>query len=91
MELFAYTSEGVSFEGSFSKKEKETTDEECMTDGIKYVNRGMNTRPLKDQETQVEIKKKRTKENGDVESFIKKVEDLMHKELDKTSKAFQCI
>ena len=90
MEFSSYKTEGASFQGSASIRESVTADDETMTEDVKFSNRGMNTRPPKDAETQVEANKPASKESGDISSFLQRVEPLISKELDKTSKAFQC-
>lgn len=90
MELFAVTGEGGIFEGFSVARARESNEAETMTEEIEYVSRGMNTRPLKSQETQVESQKQKVKDSGDTVGFMQKVEEVMNKELGKTSKAFQC-
>jgi hypothetical protein len=90
MEFSSYITEGTSLQGYASLRESVKTDDETMTDDVKFTNRGMNTRPPKDAETQIEVSKPPSKESGDISSFLQRVEPLISKELDKTSKAFQC-
>ena len=90
MELFSYPGETTSFSSCTASKVSETTESETMTDEISYQNRGMNTRPLKSIETQVELRAHTGKDSGDILPFLEKVEPLMVKELLKTTKAFQC-
>lgn len=90
MELFPYTTESTSLHGSKKvARDKSSSEQESQTEDISYTNRGMATRPLLDKETQFN-RKIRVKDSTSVEDFLKKVEPLMTRELQKTSKAFQC-
>ncbi len=89
MELTSFTTESVSIRGYKKSKESEKTEQDIQTEDLSYSSRGMNTRPLVSKETQFS-RKIRVKESTSVEDFLKKVEPLMSKELEKTSKAFQC-
>ena len=89
MELSSYTTESASVRGYKKSSEASKTEQDSQTEDITYSNRGMNTRPLLSKETQFS-RKIRVKESTSVEEFLKKVEPLMVKELEKTSKAFQC-
>lgn len=90
MELFSFPGENSFFSSQTDAKTSSNTEAEVLTEEIEYFSRGMNTRPLKSTETQVELKYRKPKETSDVVAFISKVESLMSKELLKTSKAFQC-
>jgi WD repeat-containing protein 34 len=90
MELSSFKGENIRLSGQSKQIEKEFAENETMTEEIEYLNRGMNTRPLKQAETQVELPKNITKDSGNVLEFLQKIENLMSKELKKTTKAFQC-
>lgn len=89
MELTSYTSEAVSIRGYKISKESEQSEQDIQTEDLSYSSHGMNTRPLVSKETQFS-RKIRVKDSTSIEEFLKKVEPLMSKELEKTSKAFQC-
>lgn len=89
MELSSYTTESASIRGYKKSTKASISEQDSQTDDLTYKNQGMNTRPLVSKETQFS-RKIRVKESTSVEEFLKKVEPLMAKELEKTSKAFQC-
>ena len=90
MEISCIPGESLSIICEKQAKDIETSEVETMTEKILHKSTGMNTRPLKDAEVQIEIQKTQSEDSGDLVSFISLVEPLMSKELSKTTQAFQC-